>query len=515
MKIAVVCNDLVPAGGLIRFERVGNCLASLGHEVVFVPLKKKYQAHFPTELSIVSFKNAIAQSWDAVIVPGAGFPGEVISRFSKLKADNFGVRIQMILNDQSRRERFLAVNSAFNPDLVVFNNDQWPIGSFREFRGRQFRELIGAVDTTLFTYANRSRSDKFVIGAQLKKSPKPLIEALSFLPEKFVVRFFGAKQDNYLDQFSALMDSGKVEWVGPLFGRDLADYYHGLDAIVSTETFAGWANIVAEAMSSGVPVVTTPSGTGKIAFDGLTAHVIESPQPEAIARALKAIATNPDTALTWAKAARRNIEAFDWSSYSSRLVDLIFGYNGQTHYVAARELGLFGKTSISERIQGLSPLLEIATGKTILDLGAAEAVISKTFSEYDPTFIHAYEIEQSRVDSARKYLNPNIVDFQQGNLSSLDQIAHIEAKALPNGYDIVLYLGIHQHIHGDVRNEVFSRMIDLAADWIAVRTPVKHFESDALYATLKNKGFCLTHEAAPDVTAFSSPLWIYQRRSNN
>ncbi len=513
MKFAVVCDKLIPSGGLIRFENVGACLRKFGHELVFVPFQPDQTPQFPTNNGIMPYGDAKNENWDCVIVPGAGFSRTTVEKFSELRAKNFGVRVQMILNDQTKREQFLSVNNSVNPDFVIFNNDQWPIGSFRNFRGKQFHELIGAVDCKMFRPADKqSKKEKFIIGAQLHKNPEPLVDAIQSLPDDYVIRFFGARYEQYLSKFSNLISQGRIEWVGPLFGNDLANYYHGLDVMVSTERFAGWANVVAEAMASGIPVITSPAGTGKMALDAVTAHVMDTADPQLIVEFIRKIASDREGSTAMIQAARRHITKFDWSDYSAKLVQLIKDYNGETHYIAAPELGLFGKTDVSERLEGLEILLEDAADKTILDLGAAEGLIAKAFSDNGAKTIHAYEIHQSRVDVAKTYLDQEIVDFNRANLSDLSQVETIEARSPKEGYDLVLYLGIHHHILESVRMEVFSRVIKLTANRIAIRTPVNFFEVDRIDEFLKESGFDLLYNNIPDETAFSGPLWIYERR---
>ncbi|WP_186400803.1 hypothetical protein [Stappia sp. P2PMeth1] len=62
MKIAVACSDLVMAGGLIRFERVGQCIAAWGHELAFVCFSGKPEYRFPTQLRAISIDEAILET---------------------------------------------------------------------------------------------------------------------------------------------------------------------------------------------------------------------------------------------------------------------------------------------------------------------------------------------------------------------------------------------------------------------------------------------------------------------
>lgn len=325
MKLLVACDALRPVGGQMRFERVGRVIARDGHRLAYVAFEDASARGFPTQHDVISPEEAARSEWDATIVPGAGFTEAIIGRFAELVRPQFGLRVQMILKDQSRREAFARVNASVAPDMVVFNNRHWPTGSYREFRADAFHYLIGAVDTDAMNplATARRRDGRFVIGAQLTKNPRPLVEALGLLSREFIVHFFWYDRAKISSEIAPLAESGRVALCGYLFDRDLANFFHGLDAVVSTEVNAGWANVVAEGMASGVPVVTTPAGTLDIALNGETALVIPEPRAELLAETLMRLRDDAPLAATLADNARRHIERYDWNSYSNGLLRLI------------------------------------------------------------------------------------------------------------------------------------------------------------------------------------------------
>ena len=126
MRLLIACHSMIASGGLLRFERVGAVLQSMGHELVFCV--RAFDCEFDSAHAVLNFSSASAQRWDAVLVPGAGFPPATIESFTAFQAAQFGLRVQMILNDQHARARFLAVNTSFAPQLVIFNSEHWPDG---------------------------------------------------------------------------------------------------------------------------------------------------------------------------------------------------------------------------------------------------------------------------------------------------------------------------------------------------------------------------------------------------
>jgi hypothetical protein len=67
-------------------------------------------------------------------------------QFANFTLSRFGLRVQHILHDQTRRPGFLNVNGAFKPHIVVFNNRHWRPGDFTDFQAEAFYFLEGAVD---------------------------------------------------------------------------------------------------------------------------------------------------------------------------------------------------------------------------------------------------------------------------------------------------------------------------------------------------------------------------------
>lgn len=511
MRILVACHTLVLAGGLLRFERMGRVLAGMGHELAFAVFEPAGAAGFQTGMKAYTWDEAAQIRWDATLIPGAGFPADVIAGFSTFREETFGTRVQMILNDQTKRAGFLAVNRSFQPDIVIFNNPEWPVGSFREFSGKRFHELIGAVDTSMFRPGPSPDGERFVIGASSVKNPMPLVSALDMLPERFCLRLIGRDCERLKSALNRPAGDTRIEYLGPIFDEALADFYRGLDAVVSTENFAGWANMVAEAMASGIPVVTTRHGTRAIAVDGETALVIDEPEPEPIATALQLLASDTGLARRLADSALQRIRGFDWSTYTEEFLHILAAFDGDSHYIAAPEHGMYGKTAPSERFQGLAGLLQQAKGKSVLDLGAAEGLIATAFSDRGAIQVDAYELEPSRVEKANRLFGKPGLTFTAMDLSDAGNVGRVETGAPPGGYDIVLNLGLLHHLAPEARLRLLKVSAQLASERLAIRTPQATFEATQVQPFLEREGFVLERHTPPDPAAFSGPIWIFSR----
>jgi glycosyltransferase involved in cell wall biosynthesis len=503
-NILIACEKIIASGGLLRFERLAKAMLPLGAKLTIVELNEDKSENINPRplkhLELIAFEEAIQLTWDAIMIPGAGFSNTIIDKFNVFRDPKFGIRVQHVLNDQIHRERFLAVNKSFSPDIVIFNNQYWPVGSYTDFQGKQFHILIGAVDIEFFHTTERrkvSEKEKFIVGGQASKNADVLIQAVENMPDNIHLKLFGNVSKATRKTGSKLEEIGRLEYVGYLDDEGLFKFYSSVDLIVSTETFAGWANICAEAAACGVPIVCTSAGTSVFARDGETAIVIEDADIESIGNAILKIIKNPTEANKIADAARLEIENFSFTSYAKDILKLI-NVPPKSHYVRAPELGLFGKWALSDRFIGMDTLFNVCTNKTILDLGAAEGIVSLELLKRSASKVTGFEFDIDRVEFAniliKKSGYKNIANITQANLVPWDTFIESNNNALDFSYDIVLYLGIHHHL-GEQENRVTSLLgaIKLAKEYFVIRTPHAFWEQDSILALITKAGWVPLH----------------------
>jgi 2-polyprenyl-3-methyl-5-hydroxy-6-metoxy-1,4-benzoquinol methylase len=422
-------------------------------------------------------------------------------QFANFTLSRFGLRVQHILHDQTRRPGFLNVNGAFKPHIVVFNNRHWRPGDFTDFQAEAFYFLEGAVDVeSLAPDPQRyyqSHSAPFVVGGLANKNVKPLIEAARICGEGVHLHLFGQAGD-LAERERELVDDGRLRLSGVLSECELPKFYANLDCVAHTETFAGWANVAAEGMASGVPVICTPHGTGAFAENEITALVVSNPTPDALAEAIQRLRGDPNLASRLARNARQRIQRFSWTSYSADLLRLMRRPDA-SYYTWSPELGLFGKWPEAKRLAGLEVLLAECAGKTVLDLGASEGVIVRRLLDQGAALVHGFEREPSRVRLAASICGDlSGAHFWEADLSDWNAFETAHSAHLRERYDIVLYLGLHHHL------PAASRMISLAgaamrtSDWLTVRTPASLFAADGIGEFLVNRGFSLVVNAQSD-----------------
>ncbi|HEY5412835.1 MAG TPA: glycosyltransferase [Caulobacteraceae bacterium] len=501
MRVAIPCKFVNLSGALFRFERVGLELARRGHELAFVALSGDTNARRPTAFPVLTLAEAEHQAWDVVMLPGAGFPETMFDDLRKLRRENFGVRLQHVLNDRTRAGAFLRVNRLFEPHRVVFNNRHWRPGDFTDFQAETFHFLEGAVDTGLFKPVRGKRSNISVIGGLSSKNPALVIEAGALLGMK--VRLFGSGE-----RLPAPLPA-HVEWVGPLADDELPAFYRSVDVVVHTEEYAGWANLVAEAMASGVPVVCTEHGTLAMAEDGKTALVLQVPAPDAIAHAVARLKNEAGLASKLAAGGIRRIEAFDWSSYVDQLISLC-SRPEYADYLWAPEWGLHGKWPLQIRTRGLDPVLNRVGGASVLDLGCAEGFVARLCLERGAICAHGVELMPTRTAQARR-LCAGLAGaaFWSASLARWDEVIRNGAEVMLPSYDVVLYLGVHHHLPVHTRLQILDRVIGVTGRLLAIRVPENVFEDDALASRIEESGLRLIGPAIPAARAGS--LRIYER----
>lgn len=122
-----------------------------------------------------------------------------------------------------------------------------------------------------------------------------------------------------------------------------------------------------------------------------------------------------------------------------------------------------GSRTLEQQIQGLEPALAAAAGKTVLDFGAAEGLISREFARRGATHVRGLEVIEGHVAEARKFCEGLPCEFAVMNLNRLGPAAAGELV------DIVLALAI---IHKLKRpGEALRNFASYARELVVVRMP--------------------------------------------
>lgn len=125
-----------------------------------------------------------------------------------------------------------------------------------------------------------------------------------------------------------------------------------------------------------------------------------------------------------------------------------------------------GDRSAEEQLRGLSPALAECAGKTVLDLGAAEGLISAAFARAGALRVLAVELVPEHVAASRKVCKGLPVRMVQAELAH-----YITNNPEHEQFDIVLALGIAHKLHDPGICIAFAARV--ARDLVVFRGPGK------------------------------------------
>lgn len=125
-----------------------------------------------------------------------------------------------------------------------------------------------------------------------------------------------------------------------------------------------------------------------------------------------------------------------------------------------------GDRTLQDQLKGLAPALEAARGKTVLDLGCAEGLISYEFLAAGADHVHGIDSQEESLAVARARRNGELnITFECANLND-----GIPAPGKKREYEIVLLLAILHKLR-----QPFSLLAEVARfnqpDLLVIRLP--------------------------------------------
>ena len=187
-----------------------------------------------------------------------------------------------------------------------------------------------------YPYAERKRDGSepvtvgFVGHVHLRKGVPYFVEVAKRLRGRGIR--FVLVGPNYLNQ--AMVDAHKdvVDVVGAVPRSQVGDWLRRFDLLLFPSTCEGSATAVLEAMSTGLPVVTSPN-SGTVARHGTEGFISAYDDIEAMAESVERLASNPSLRLEMGRAASKRAGEFtiDWYSreIGRLLTRLVEGNAGQ------------------------------------------------------------------------------------------------------------------------------------------------------------------------------------------
>lgn len=181
--------------------------------------------------------------------------------------------------------------------------------------------VLNGVDTGFFVPGGRERGggDELTVGSVGSLTPQKgfesLLDAAAILAGRGVkVRFSVVGEGPLRPALENRIRESGLEGIVELPGsrRDIRAFLAGLDLLAGSSLYEGLPLYVLEAMSMGLPVVTTDAGGNREAVvDGVTGLLVPPRDPEALAEAIERLAGDASLRSSMGRAAReRAVETF-------------------------------------------------------------------------------------------------------------------------------------------------------------------------------------------------------------
>jgi glycosyltransferase involved in cell wall biosynthesis len=208
---------------------------------------------------------------------------------------------------------------------LIANSDGLAELARKSWPAAPLRVIPNGVDTELFRPTDRAREGplRVLCTGRLvqQKGVGYLVRAMALAQGPVVLRIVGdGPQRAMLEAMTRSMGlESRVEFVGWVARSGLPEHYRWADVFVLPSFEEGMANVVLEALASGLPVVTTDVyGNRGLVEPGENGCLVAPADPAAIADAIDLLAADPRLARRFGRRSREIALGFRWE----RIADL-------------------------------------------------------------------------------------------------------------------------------------------------------------------------------------------------
>ncbi|WP_432221432.1 glycosyltransferase family 4 protein [Flavobacterium sp. TMP13] len=170
--------------------------------------------------------------------------------------------------------------------------------------------------------ANRKLKVLFIGGLSQRKGLSYLFEAVEGMRNAVELTIVGQKS---VDNCSALNNAlEKHQWIPSLSHDQVLDCMKQHDVLVFPSLFEGFGLVITEAMSQGVPVITTNRTAGPdLIRDGVDGWIVKPGSAIAIKRVITKIIERPELLEILGTAAQKKAQTRPWSVYGQEMTDAL------------------------------------------------------------------------------------------------------------------------------------------------------------------------------------------------
>jgi len=335
-RVAVVAASLDILGGQgVQADRLVEALAGDGYEVTFVPINPRVPSRIESLHQVRFVRTSINQllylpslmrfsSVDIVHAFSASYWSFLLAPVpAMLVARSLNKRVVLHYHSGEADDHLSRWGWLVHPWLHLAHEIVVPSEYLRTVfarHGYRVRVIPNVVDLSRFSYRDRLPLRPRLLSARnLERGYRidVVLEAFArfkaAVPEaRLTIAGYGSEEQSLRHLARALVGDG-VQFVGKVDPERMPALYEEADMFVNASVVDNQPVSIIEALSAGLPVVSTP--TGDIRFmlqDGDAGVLVPPDDPSAMAHALLALWRDPDRAMHLARRARSDVAKYTW-----------------------------------------------------------------------------------------------------------------------------------------------------------------------------------------------------------
>lgn len=150
-----------------------------------------------------------------------------------------------------------------------------------------------------------------------------LVDTLDLLDIDWRLTLAGPKPTNAPKVLNDLLARDRCTWIGRVPHAALLLEMSRAHVFVFPSLAEGFALVIPEAMSAGLPIITTPNAGADIVTDGREGYVVPIRNPHAVAERITLLSEDEEKRQNMAKAALDTASRSPWSTYEDRVIQLV------------------------------------------------------------------------------------------------------------------------------------------------------------------------------------------------
>jgi len=156
----------------------------------------------------------------------------------------------------------------------------------------------------------------------LKKGLEIIIKSLPMIKEDVKLLVIGGDNPVYYKKLASKIGVlNKIVFLGMV--RDIKEYYAASDIFVFPSLHEGFGLVITEAMSSGLPVITTKlTGASELITEGYNGILLNEVDPEELARKINLLIEDEKLRKQIGKNARKTAEKYTWDETAKKTLEV-------------------------------------------------------------------------------------------------------------------------------------------------------------------------------------------------